>query len=199
MASEKHHSAWFFGMCWTKVACAIMCLCFKQDCTKVAFERCCQHVPRPQSVCCKECNMRCFQWPADTHLLQNVMAAVNLQDFAASNVGLSARDPVCWLWIYQTQVFKFSPLSSLKPRFVAVLSLWQVVSLNQISDKSISLVGEVVTFPRKLTSWTYKSPLFWRKLIFQFWMFYDFFRFHVSFWRCNMQLNSQSNLPISQG
>ena len=41
--------------------------------------------------------MRCFQWPADTRLLQNVMAAAKFQDFAASNVGLSARDPVCWL------------------------------------------------------------------------------------------------------
>ena len=28
-----------------------------------------QSLPRPLSACCKECNMRCFQWQAHTHLL----------------------------------------------------------------------------------------------------------------------------------
>lgn len=54
----------------------------------------CSNLPRPLSACCKECNMRCFQWQADTHALLKVMATEKVQDLQGRNVGPSAESPV---------------------------------------------------------------------------------------------------------
>lgn len=95
----------------------------------------CSNLPRPPSACCKECNMRCFQWQGHTHVLLKVMATEKVQDLQGRNVGPSAESPVL---VGSDLISVQAPRESQNPdphRFLAFTSQHQGIRPRHLGQK----------------------------------------------------------------